>query len=1271
MPHFRLALWLTVAVSTPLFTAACFNGVIDAPLACFRSVDCPTDLGCFDNRCVPVGPCLEDDGTTFKTIADGSPCPDGVCVAGVCGPPRCGDGVVSGDEGCDGEPECRADCTRCGDDVIDPGEACDDGSDNSDEGAGSCRSGCVLASCGDGVKDPGEGCDDGDGNSDADPNGCRLDCARASCGDGVVDDGEDCDDGDANSDILQNACRTTCVGASCGDGVTDDAEICDDGARNSDVQPDACRRACVPARCGDGTRDVGEGCDDGAGNSDVVANACRSTCGRARCGDDVVDSDEVCDGGPDCSLDCRKISDCGDGITDVGEDCDDGNGNDFDGCDRCRTSRWLGALQNRLTPDGPEPTRTTLSPRSVFVQPTTGRMMIASGCRLLQFPSSRAGEDPSLKAMVPIAGSPTCRTFEEPIAADGDVAASARFRSIASVVTDVQQNIYFIEDGVPLVRRIGLDGRLGTVRRMEGEHVSGMTADERGRVWWVEGSAIFQKGVDDVVTRVAGSVQTSGSGGDGGPALTALFGRPNALAVTPDGSLLVGDQFVNRLRIIRADGVVVAGPTFSSPVRAVAVTVDDRRLVFADNRIFELTDSLPRALFGNGSIDPIIEGGPALGGAVRVTSMTTDGDDIVIAELTYIRRLRPGSTPIIAGHLERFSPPEGGFPQDSLATGTPLSTGVHIGFDDEGRLLSVDEARSLMRVEADGTAFRREISTLLRPTLISSRAGRTVAADGAFSGCVFVNEDGSQTPAGCSVSEGPRALAQDRLGQVIFPDFFGQPPRTINRLNLDGSVTRIAGAGFGDPTIDGPAITSLFRAPFGFSMMPDDTLVFVEVGLGILHIDVDGIVRLLAANSEARQTAVTDDGTVYFATIERVFRVLPAGGGVEPVTAPFGDDALGLGQPATSVSMSPISGLASDGTRLCVANTTVRCFVPGGLVEGVLGPIDPPDLGPLPRSRLPGLGTMVRAAGDVVLGAVGDIGRVLRLRPAAGFVDVVIGVPDGVAGLAPRLQPLLGDAAALTIAGDRLFVADRLGQPVDPFDFDPPPRHGALLGFGLDAEGTPSSSLAIQTPLLTAPSGVAVVDDRTIAVSDSARHVVSLITIDDGSADVIVGIDGIAGRGVSDDLDGTRVLLSSPGSLLMAPGGDLYIADMDNNRVMRRSPDGRVRRILGDADAGSGIAAGAPSSQLPLGRPGQLALDRQGNLYVAAGRSLRVVYADDAGVIDGTGQSDVVFSAAVGDDVLGDLAEVTRCLSGVTVVDDLTLWVTDRCVGALIELRRP
>ena len=46
---------------------------------------------------------------------------------------------------------------------------------------------------------------------------------------------------------------------------------------------------------------------------------------------------------------------------------------------------------------------------------------------------------------------------------------------------------------------------------------------------------------------------------------------------------------------------------------------------------------------------------------------------------------------------------------------------------------------------------------------------------------------------------------------------------------------------------------------------------------------------------------------------------------------------------------------------------------------------------------------------------------------------------------------------------------------------------GALLGFGLDAEGTPSSSLAIQTPLLTAPSGVAVVNDRTIAVSDFHR----------------------------------------------------------------------------------------------------------------------------------------------------------------------------------------
>ena len=61
--------------------------------------------------------------------------------------------------------------------------------------------------CGDGNVDPDEGCDDGEQNSDAAPDACRTNCQPAACGDGVVDGDEACDD--ANLDP-EDGCAATC-----------------------------------------------------------------------------------------------------------------------------------------------------------------------------------------------------------------------------------------------------------------------------------------------------------------------------------------------------------------------------------------------------------------------------------------------------------------------------------------------------------------------------------------------------------------------------------------------------------------------------------------------------------------------------------------------------------------------------------------------------------------------------------------------------------------------------------------------------------------------------------------------------------------------------------------------------------------------------------------------------------------------------------------------------------------------------------------------------
>ncbi len=198
-------------------------------------------------------------------------CDDGLsCVADLCQPYTCGNGIQEGDEPCD---------------------------DGNNDFTDACTPGCKLASCGDGAVQVGvEVCDLGGANSDT--GACKLDCTLAVCGDGFVGPGEACDDGNLAEDDL---CTTKCAAPGCGDMAVQPPETCDDG--NAD-NTDGCLNTCVLAVCGDAQVQAGvEECDDGnASNNDACLAAC-------------------------------KVAKCGDAQVQVGvEQCDDGNANDADGC---------------------------------------------------------------------------------------------------------------------------------------------------------------------------------------------------------------------------------------------------------------------------------------------------------------------------------------------------------------------------------------------------------------------------------------------------------------------------------------------------------------------------------------------------------------------------------------------------------------------------------------------------------------------------------------------------------------------------------------------------------------------------------------------------------------------------------------------------------------------------------------------------------------------------------------------------------------------------
>jgi len=114
------------------------------------------------------------------------------------------------------------------------------------------------------------------------------------------------------------------------------------------------------------------------------------------------------------------------------------------------------------------------------------------------------------------------------------------------------------------------------------------------------------------------------------------------------------------------------------------------------------------------------------------------------------------------------------------------------------------------------------------------------------------------------------------------------------------------------------------------------------------------------------------------------------------------------------------------------------------------------------------------------------------------------------------------------------------------------------------------------------------------------------------------GLPGYSGdRGKATDAE-----LSFPTGIAIDSKGNVYIADFGNFVVRRVSPDGTINTVAGNGTAGfSGDKSAAISAQVV---PFAVAVDSQGNLYIADGPNCRVRKVDTKGIITtiaGNGQT--------------------------------------------------
>lgn len=229
---------------------------------------------------------------------------------------------------------------------------------------------------------------------------------------------------------------------------------------------------------------------------------------------------------------------------------------------------------------------------------------------------------------------------------------------------------------------------------------------------------------------------------------------------------------------------------------------------------------------------------------------------------------------------------------------------------------------------------------------------------------------------------------------------------------------------------------------------------------------------------------------------------------------------------------------------------------------------------------------------------------------SAGTITTVAG--NGTAGYggdggpATNASLLYPYDAAVDTSGN-LYIADTSNSRIRRVD-----NSGTITT--LAGNGTPGFS-GDEGPATNAslywPSSVAVDMEGNVYIADTWNNRVRKV----GISGVITTVAGNGTSGYSGDGGpATSASLSHPMGLAMDEDGDLYIGDTWNSRVRKVDASGMITTVAGNGTAGY-AGDGGPATSGRLGDPWGVAVDASGNLYIADHSSHRVRKVDSSGTI--------------------------------------------------------
>jgi sugar lactone lactonase YvrE len=307
------------------------------------------------------------------------------------------------------------------------------------------------------------------------------------------------------------------------------------------------------------------------------------------------------------------------------------------------------------------------------------------------------------------------------------------------------------------------------------------------------------------------------------------------------------------------------------------------------------------------------------------------------------------------------------------------------------------------------------------------------------------------------------------------------------------------------------------------------------------------------------------------------------------------------GQASAAELQLPFGVAVDDAGNVFIADTRnhrIRKVTPAGLISTVAGTGTAGfsgDNGPATNAQLSGpIFVAVDSAGNLYVADQGN-NRVRKVTPA-GIITTVAGrsgpslppPPPGASVPASSVNLNLPTGIAVDGAGN-LYIADQANRVVRKVS-------GGMMTTVAGTEGVAGDSGdggQATAARLGNPCGLAVDAAGSIYIGDVGFHRVRKV-----AGGVITTVAGTGAEGFAGD-GGQAIAaqVNDPCGVAVDNAGNLYIADVDNNRIRMVAPGGVITTVAGKGTRGA-TGDNGPAASAELDLPRGVAVSGAGHLYI-------------------------------------------------------------------------